>query len=417
MAIHILKQGQLAKLTHRGMYRDGGGLFLQVSRGSKNQINRSWIFRYAVGGRERWMGLGSLNTITLAEARDMALALRKQRLQGIDPLDARRAEQAAAKAAAALSVAKAGAPTFDEAADAYAQAQAAGWRSPKHGQDWLVSIRRYVSPVLGKVPVSAVDTPLVLKVLEPIWSTKSETASRLRGRIEAVLDWAKVRGHRTGDNPARWRGHLDKLLPSKGKVRKANGGAQHMESLPYSDAPAFWVRAQAEDRIGFKAMRFIILTAVRAGEALQARWAEIDLSTKVWTIPAERMKSHREHRVALSDAAVALLQALPKSSEYVFPGERAVTVSDHLLIKHLRAMGLTCTTHGFRSTFRTWAAERTSFPREVIEAALAHAVGDATERAYQRGDMFEKRSKLMNAWATYLNTPATGSVVPLKVVV
>jgi integrase len=397
---------QVAKLTQPGLHADGGNLYLQVSVGSHGRINRSWIFRYAVAGREHQMGLGGLDVVSLADARDLALTLRKQRLlQGVDPLDARRAQQATQ----VLSVAKA-APTFDEAATAYATAHAAGWRSAKHGQDWLTSMKRYVSPVMGKVPVTEVDTDLVLKCLRPIWAEKVETATRLRARIEQVLSYAI---HDGPPNPARWKGHLEHKLDKR--VRKVKG-VKHMEALPYADMPAFWARVLAEGRISFKAMQFVILTATRTAEALGARWAEIDLAGKVWTVPKERMKSHREHRVALSDAAVELLQGLPKSSEFVFPGERAVTVSDRLLLKQIKDMGYDITVHGFRSTFRTWAAERTSFPREVIEVALAHAFGDATERAYQRGDMFEKRAELMNQWATYLSTPLQTKIIPLKVV-
>ena len=400
---------QVAKLRRRGMYCDGGGLYLQVSIGSRGRINKSWIFRYGAGGKEHLMGLGSCDTINIHEARDLAREARKQRLAGIDPLAAKR-EQLAQRAqqAAAQAVSKAKALTFDQAVANYATAHAGGWRSSKHAQDWLSSMHRHVCPLIGKVAVTDIDTDLVLRVLRPIWAEKIETATRVRARIEQVLNFAIDDGR---PNPARWRGHLEHKLDKR--LRKVKG-VKHMESLAYADMPAFWARLRAEARISYKALRFIILTAARMGEALQARWSEIDLNAKVWTIPKERMKSLREHRVALSDAAVELLQELPRTSEFVFPGERAVTVSDRLLLKQLKAMGYDVTVHGFRSTFRTWAAEQTSIPREVIEAALAHAVGDATERAYQRGDMFEKRAQLMNQWATYLSTPLQTKVIPLK---
>jgi integrase len=405
MAIHRLKQ--VAKISKLGMHADGGGLYLQVS-GKPGRINRSWLFRYATAGREHQIGLGSLDTVSVAEARDKALACRKQRLEGIDPLAAKRAQQAAQQAQAADTTKV---MTFDKAVAAYVADHAAGWRSAKNTKGWLKAMETYASPLMGKVPVTAVDTDLVLRVLRPIWESKTQTATRVRRSIEQVINFAI---HDGGPNPARWKGHLEHKL--SGRLIKVKG-VKHMEALPYADMPAFWARLQAEGRIGYQAMQFIILTATRTKEVLGAQWDEIDLSGKVWTVPKERMKSHREHRVALSDAAVELLQALPKSeSRLVFPGERAATISHNLLLKYLNGMGLTCTVHGFRATFRTWAAEQTSFPREVIEQALAHVVGDTTERSYQRGDLFEKRAKLMNQWATYLTTPVTASVVPLKVV-
>jgi len=276
--------------------------------------------------------------------------------------------------------------TFDEAVAAYYEAQRAGWRSVRNAKGWLTAMSTYASPIIGRVPVTAVDTDLVLRVLRPIWESKTQTATRVRRSIEQVINFAV---HDGPPNPARWKGHLEHKL--SGRLIKMKGVA-HMEALPYADMPAFWARLQVEDRIGYQAMRFVILTATRTKEVLGARWDEIDLPGKVWVIPKERTKSHREHRVALSDAAVELLKALPKSeSRLVFPGERAATISHNLFLKYLNGMDLTCTVHGFRSTFSTWAAERTSFPREVIEAALAHAVGDATERAYQRGDVLERR--------------------------
>jgi len=409
---HRLTPKQVSKACQRGMYADGGGLYLQVSVGVRGRINKSWIYRYAAGGKEHLMGLGSCDTFHLDEARELAREARKQRQVGVDPLAAKHEQQATQRAQQA---AQAGAAdkvvTFDQAADAYVHAHAAGWRSTRHGQDWLQSIRRYVSPVIGKLAVTDVNTDLVLKCVRPIWQEKIVTAERVRARIEQVLNFAV--GDDGRPNPARWKGHLEHKLDKR--LHKVKG-VKHMEALPYADMPAFWEKLRAKARISYKALQFLILTAARMGEATKTRWDEIDLNVKVWAIPKGRMKSHREHRVALSDAAVELLQELPRTSEFVFPGERAVTVSDRLLLKQLKAMGYDVTVHGFRSTFRTWAAEQTSFPREVIEAALAHAVGDATERAYQRGDMFEKRAQLMNQWATYLSTPLQTKVIPLKVV-
>jgi integrase len=399
---HRLTAKQVAKVTEPGLYADGGNLHLQVSAGSQGKVNKSWIFRYAIAGRERHMGLGGVDIITLDKARELALTYRRQLHDGIDPLEARRAQQAT------QAVTKAKAQTFDEAVTAYVAAHAAGWRDAGHHADWLSSIKRYVSPVMGKVEVTTIDTDLVLRCLRPIWQEKTETAMRVRTRIEAVLNFAIDDGR---PNPARWKGHLEHKLDKR--LRKVKG-VKHMAALPYAEMPAFWGALQAHDRISYKALRFLILTAARTNEVLGAKWDEIDLNDKIWVIPKERMKAHRDHRVALSGVAMELLQQLPRSSEYLFPGERAVTVSDKLLLLHVKAMGYTYTVHGFRSTFRTWAAEQTSFPPHVIEEALAHKVGTATERAYQRGDMFEKRAQLMNQWATYLSTPLQTKVIPLK---
>jgi integrase len=301
--------------------------------------------------------------------------------------------------------------TFDECAAAYVKAHAAGWRSKTHAAQWANTLRAIASPVFGNLPVAAVDTGLVMQALEPAWSEKTETASRTRGRIESVLDWAKVRGYRTGDNPARWRGHLDHLLPARSKMRKV----KHHAALPHAELPAFMAELRGREGMCARAIELIILTALRRGEALNAQWDEIDLPAKVWTIPAGRTKAGREHRVPLSGRAVEILQALPREhgNPFVFIGARSGRpLSGRAVINDVpRAL----TVHGFRSTFRDWCAERTNFPREVAEAALAHVVGDKVEAAYRRADLLEKRRQLMDAWSRYCTSPpAGGEVVPLR---
>jgi integrase len=390
------------------MWSDGGGLYLQCTAGAEGGVRRSWLYRFAAKGRERQMGLGSTETVSLAEARDKAAECRKLRQAGIDPIEHRKAMQAQAALEAAKSM------TFDECREAYIRAHAAGWRNPKHHQQWENTLKTYASPVFGKVAVQAVDVTLVMKVLEAIWAMKPETASRLRGRIEAVLDWAKVRGLRSGENPARWRGHLDHLLPGRDKVRKV----KHHAALPYIQISKYLDELRKREGIAARALEFAILTATRTNEVIGARWDEIDLAARVWIIPESRMKAGREHRVPLSDAAISVLKFMQsvRQNEYIFPGDRRATLSNMALLMTLRRMNRgDLTTHGFRSTFRTWAAERTAFPREVVEAALAHVVGNKVEAAYQRGDMFDKRRRLMAAWAEFCSKPLiAGDVVPLR---
>jgi integrase len=399
-----------------GMHADGGGLYLQATEAPDHTVSKSWLFRFATGrlvtsasgkqrSEERQMGLGSLADVSLAEARERATECRQLRKQGIDPIESRRATKAERLVAAAKAM------TFEQAAAAYIASHRAGWRNPKHAAQWKATLATYVSPVFGSLPVSSIDTGLVLKTLEPIWATKPETAGRVRGRIEAVLDWTTARGYRTGENPARWRGHLDKLLPARSKVRRVN----HHAALPYAELPAFLGSLREQDGASARALEFTILTGARTNETIGARWSELDLSGKVWTVKAQRMKAGREHRVPLSAAAVTIIRRMEnvREDELLFPGDRRTALSNMAMLMLLRRMGRgDLTVHGFRSTFRTWAAECTSFPREVIEAALAHLVGDATERAYQRGDLFEKRRRLMAAWADYCaRTPAVGAVV------
>jgi integrase len=401
-----------------GLHADGGGLYLQATESADHMVSKSWVFRFATGRivtsatgkqrlEERQMGLGSLIDVSLAEAREQAAECRQFRKQGIDPIESRRAAKAERMVAAAKAM------TFDQAAEAYIAAHRAGWRNPKHAAQWKATLATYVSPVFGKLPASSIDTGLLLKVLEPIWATKPETAGRVRGRIEAVLDWTTARGYRTGENPARWRGHLDKLLPARSKVRKI----KHHAALPYAELPAFLASLCEQEGTSARALEFTILTAARTNETIGARWPEVDLSGKVWTVPAERMKAGREHRVPLSAAAVAIVRRAQDAGEgeLVFPGDRRKALSNMAMLMLLRRLGRDdLTVHGFRSTFRTWAAECTSFPREVIEAALAHVVGDATEQAYQRGDLFEKRRHLMEAWADFCAEAPVVADVPLR---
>ena len=304
--------------------------------------------------------------------------------------------------------------TFDQAADQYIASHRAGWRNVTNAHQWTTSLRTYVSPVFGDLPVQSVDVGLVMTAIEPIWHTMPDTASRIRGRIEAILDWARVRGYRSGENPARWKGHLDHLLPRPSKIKTS----RHHTSLPYSEIGTFMVSLRGREGVASRALEFVILTAARKNEVVGMRWAEIDLATKVWIVPANRMKASREHRVPLSDQAIALLERMAqvREGEFVFPGQHRATLSPAAIDKLLRnRMRSGVCMHGFRATFRTWAAERTSFPREVVEAALSHAVGDKVETAYQRSDLLAQRRRLMDAWADYIDRePVNAEVIPIR---
>ena len=378
-----------------GYYSDGGGLYLKVSGGA----GRSWVFRYRVAGKLREMGLGSEHSISLADARQAAAECRKLRLRGSDPIEVRRHERTQAKLGAASM-------TFRQCADRYIAAHQAGWRNAKHTSQWRNTLATYAFPVFGDLPVQAIDVGLVMKVVEPLWPTKTETASRLRGRIENVLDWALARGYRQGDNPARWRGHLDNLLPRRSRVQKV----EHHAALSYDEVGAFIEVLQRQEGVAAMALEFCILTATRTSETIGARWQEVDLGEAIWMIPADRIKAGKEHRVPLSKPAVAILQklAVARSSDFVFPGGKpGRPLSNMALLALLRRMERPdLTVHGFRSAFRDWAAERTNFPREVCEMALAHTIGDRVEAAYRRGDLFSKRRQLMEAWARYCLTPS-----------
>lgn len=394
----------VSRLVEPGLHFVGGvpGLALQVvSSGA-----RTWILRMLVAGRRRDMGLGGFPAVTLAQAREAARAARAKVRDGIDPIEETRAARSKLRAELAAAL------TFDQCAANFIKAHKPGWSNPKHAQQWTNSLQTYASPVLGSLLARDVDVTHVLAVLEPIWQTKTETASRVRGRMEQVLDWAIARGYRDGLNPARWRGHLDKLLPARSRVSKV----EHLEALPVGDVGGFMVQLRAAAGMGARALEFAILTAARSGEVRGARWDEIDMAAAVWTVPAERMKAGKEHRVPLSGVALELLKAMPrmKDNPLVFPAARGGMLSDMTLSAVLRRMKVDAVPHGFRSTFRDWAAERTHYPREVAEMALAHTIGDKVEAAYRRGDLFEKRRRLMDEWASFLaRVEQPGAVVPL----
>ena len=387
--------------TASGLYGDGNGLYLQVTPAK----TKSWVYRFMMNGRAREMGLGSVADVALAEARQRATEARKLVRSGVDPIEHRKATRATARVSGL---------TFKTAAERFIESHKAGWRNEKHAAQWRATLATYVDPVFGDLPVASVDTGMILRALEPIWSDKPETASRVRGRIESILDWAKARGLRGGENPARWRGHLDHLLPARAKVRRV----VHHPALPHSEIGAFMAKLRNQNGTAAAALEFAILTATRTSETIGARWSELDPDAALWTIPADRIKAGRAHRVPLSPPALAILKRMRRehaASEFVFPGKRG-PLSNMALLAVLKRMGRDdITTHGFRSTFRDWAAETTNYPREVAEAALAHVVGDKVEAAYRRGDLFEKRRRLMAAWAKHCATPLTkGDVVPLR---
>ncbi|MGF7163524.1 integrase [Rhodoligotrophos appendicifer] len=389
--INRLSALKVASTSAKGMHPDGAGLYLQITgTGAK-----SWIFRFKLHKRSRDMGLGSASLISLADVRREAEKARALLRLGIDPIQARKSD----RAQELLSASRA--KTFDDCASQYIADHKVAWRNPKHVQQWENTLQTYASPVFGSFPVADVDTGLVLQVLKPIWLSKPETASRLRGRIESILGWAATMGYRSGENPARWRAHLENLLPAKGKVR----AVKHHEALPYTEVADFLMSFAEDTSISAEAMRFTILTASRTGEALGARWEEFDLEQGIWTVPASRMKAGKQHRVPLSPELIALLHRLAslRQNDFVFPGQRFLKpLSNMALLMMLRRLGRPdITVHGFRSSFRDWVADQTNFPRDVAEMALAHAVGDAVEAAYRRGEMFEKRRRLMVAWANY----------------
>ncbi len=393
--IHRLTARTVATAKAPGLYADGGGLYLQVTRDHNGAPKRSWVMRFtAPDGRRREMGLGSATLVDLAEAREAALTARKQAKAGIDPIAAR----VNGRSKAATNRAKV--LTFRQCAEAYLASHESSWKNAKHRWQWQNTLEGHAYPMFGDTPVGDVDVELVVRVLDPIWLTKTETASRLRGRIEAILDWAAVRGHRKGDNPARWRGHLQKALPTIKKSLRV----RHHPALPFAEIAPFMQKLARQAGVSARALEFCILTATRTGETINARWSEIDLDKRTWIIPAERMKIPREHRVPLSPAAIAILadtRTIAAPQDFVFPGLRTgQPLSNMALLMTLKRMGRgDLTSHGFRSTFRDWAAESTDFPPEVAEAALAHIVSNQVEAAYRRGDLFDKRRHLMDAWS------------------
>ncbi|MER8683951.1 integrase arm-type DNA-binding domain-containing protein [Mesorhizobium sp. M1405] len=407
MQINRLSVAAVTAKTKPGLYADGLGLYLQVAKGGA----KSWIFRYMLAGRPRKMGLGSVNTVSLKLARERAGKARLKLLDADDPIETRKAERLEKLAASATAL------SFKEAAEAYIKVHRSGWKNVKHAGQWRATLEAYAYPVFGDLAVGRVDVGLVLKALEAIWTSKPETATRVRGRIESILDWATARGYRKGDNPARWRGHLDKLLPARSKVAKV----KHHAALPYAEIGAFVADVRQMEGTSPRALEFAILTATRTGEVVGARWPEIDVDNALWTIPGDRMKAGREHRVPLPDRALEILMGLPreKGNDAVFIGDKGgKALSNMALLMTLRRMDRAdLTTHGFRSTFRDWAAEQTAYPNEMLEMALAHTVSDKTEAAYRRGDLMEKRRRLMKDWAEFCDTlkpPASDSVVPIR---
>lgn len=389
--IDKLSARKVETLRAAGRHSDGGGLYLNVTEAG----GRSWLFMYKVTGRRREMGLGSVRDVPLAQARKLAAQARQQLAAGVDPLSVRR---------------KPTGMTFGEAATALVESMSPSWRNAKHRAQWTMTLNVYCAP-LTTMSTSDVSTDDVLRVLKPLWLTKPETASRLRGRIERTLDFAKARGMRSGENPARWRGHLDALLPKRAKLTRG-----HHKALPFDEVPHFAGQIRSMSGIAPAALEFAILTAARSGEVLGARWSEIDLANRVWTVPAERMKGGREHRVPLSGRTVKIIRAMEavRSSAFVFPGNKAESpLSSMALEMIMRRARTDATVHGFRSSFRDWSGESTSFPRDVAEAALAHLVGDATERAYRRGDALEKRRALMEAWASFCDGAERGKIVAI----
>jgi integrase len=392
----------VTQARRRGYYGDGGGLFLQVSANGA----KSWVFRFKETGKLREMGLGPVHTIGLAEAREKARDCRKLRLDGLDPIESRNAARIQTRLDAARAM------NFQQCAERYIAAHKAGWKNPKHAAQWPSTLATYVNPVFGALPVQAIDVGLIMKAIEPIWTVKPETAGRVRGRIESILDWATARGFRQGENPARWRGHLENLLPARSKLRKV----KHHAALPYAELGAFMADLRQQEGVAARALDFTVLTAARTGEVIGARWDEFDLAERLWTVPQERMKAAKEHRVPLSDAALGILGELRKvrHCDFVFPGGSASRpISNMAMTMTLRRMGHgDLTVHGFRSTFRDWAADRTGFPAEVAEMALAHTVPDKVEAAYRRGDLFQKRRQLMAAWSKFATaTPTNGGKV------
>jgi len=388
--LHKLSARAVATLSKPGRHSDGGGLYLNLTGSGA----RSWVFMWKVAGRRREIGLGSLRDVTLAKARDRAAEARRLLADGLDPLAARTKPRTM---------------TFGEAADALVESMSPSWRNEKHRAQWRMTLTAYCSPI-RTLPVADLTTEDVLQVLRPIWLTKSETASRLRGRIERVFDFAKARGMRSGENPARWRGHLDAVLPRRQKLTRG-----HHKAMPFDEVPQFIDRLHGMEGVAPRALEFLILTAGRTGEVLGAKWDEIDLANRIWTVPATRMKAGREHRVPLTSRALAILADLHvlRTSEYVFPGlKRGRPLSNMALEAVLRRVNVEATVHGFRSAFRDWAGERTHFPRELAEAALAHLVGDAVERAYRRGDALEKRRQLMSVWTDFIGRSPEERVVP-----
>jgi integrase len=407
MTLSVKKIERIERAKRHGRYHDSDGLYLRVQRGGA----MSWLYRYMLRGHERFMGLGRYPTFKLDEARERARLAKQKVADGIDPIEARR-EERAAKVAADPATDAAKAMTFKKAASEYFKLNETRWKNAKSRAQFLSSLEAYAFGAIGHISVAAIDTPLVLKCIQPHWLTKTETMSRVRSRIETVIGWAIASGHRPpGDNPARWSKHLASVLPARSRVAKV----QHFPALAYRELPTFWTALSERTGPAAHALAFTILCAARTNETINARWSEIDLERKTWTIPAGKMKAEKEHRVPLSPAAIKILESVQRERDnpFVFCGTRiGEGLSGMAMATVLRRMGRDdITVHGMRSTFRDWAGESTAFPSDVIEMALAHAVGGAVQKAYQRGDLFDKRRKLMDAWGKYCTTPLKSGVV------
>jgi integrase len=402
-----MKNGNNKAATGRKHYSDG--LYLQTGESG----SASWLLRYQQNGAEHWLGLGSKKRFSLKEAKARARKAQQLLSDGIDPLQAKREERARKALEASRNI------TFTDAANGYFASHEKKWSSHKHRQTFMSTLEDYAFPVIGKLPVADVDTAAIIKIVEPIWIKKYQTATRLRRRLENVLDWATVRSHRSGDNPARW-SRLQHVLPAGGEI----GRVKHHKALPYAEVSAFVEQLSQHKGIGPKALEFIVLTACRTSEVLKARWPEIDFENKVWTVPFGRMKSRNKrkeplpHRVPLTNQTIKLLKALPRESDdgLVFVGHKANTLIGKMVLpKLVDAMGHDATVHGFRASFKSWASEQTAYPSEIIEFSLAHVVGSASEQAYMRSDVLEKRRLLMEAWSTFVTTPQkAGSVTPIR---
>lgn len=391
-----LSAKDVANAIEPGRYGDGGGLELQVSKWK----TKSWLFRYMRHGKTHWLGLGAYPDVSLSDAREAAEEQRKLLRNHVDPIETMKERRIAAAVEAAKSL------TFKECAERYIEAHKASWKSDKHAGQWTATLETYAYPVIGHLPVSTVDTGLVLKIVEPIWSTKTETASRIRGRVETILSWARARGYRTGENPATWRGHLDQLLPARSQVAPV----EHHAALQYRDLPAFMAKLRAKHGISARALEFTILTAARTGDTIGGKWREVDKAEKLWTVPKDRVKGKkgarkRDHVVPLSAPALAVLEDLPVEGDYLFPGgEKGAGLSNAAMSELLKGMGYSpdvATVHGFRSTFKDWCMEQTAYGDELSEMALAHTIKDKVKAAYHRGDMLEKRRRLMTDWARF----------------
>lgn len=405
--IHRLTDKIVRNIDAPGYHADGGGLYLQVSKSG----SKSWVYRFTLKRRTRDMGLGSALFVNLTEARAKAAEYRMLVTKGIDPIEHAKAGPAETDEPESPKPACPAGPTFREFAEQYIEARADTWRSAKHADQWSATLKLYAYPVIGSMTLDEIDTPDVLRILEPIWNEKSETASRVRGRIERILAAASVRGLRPATNPAAWVGHLREALPPK---RKAVAFA----ALPYSEVPAFLEQLRKREAVGARCLEFTIVTAARSGEARGASWDEMDTEARTWTVPAERMKAGRPHVVPLSDRAVEILETMKPMRDLavgvVFPGLKGTGLSDMTLSKLVRTMGYDVTVHGFRASFKTWGEEETEHPNVVIEAALAHIVGDKSERSYMRGDWLSKRRALMDDWAAYCTSSPVETVVPLR---